>query len=181
MNLISIAIACVVLVVGAYIGKKEIHELAQNENMEIRQEVLSTEDEEPHVDEGEASVSVDTQNSFETETPTQTPQDTLTPLPPSPVTGGGLNEYRYANSELLSQTASELHLKSLEDTDTVTTWYKEKVRAEGMNIKTFVTTKANEKVLNKLSGASANREVRVEITKEPEDVFCYIDVFVTTK
>ncbi len=45
-----------------------------------------------------------------------------------------------------------------------------------MNVKTFVTTKANDKVLNKLVGADADKELRVEISKDPGDSLVKISV-----
>lgn len=181
MNIVAIAIACVVLFVGAYVGKKDLSKYAQNTQVEEGSEVLSTEDEQSiENDEGDASVSVDIKNSIGDET--ATPTGTAIPLPTSnPNASGDLNGYKYADSEVLSVTSSELHLRSSADVDAVTNWYKEKVRGEGMNIKTFVTTKANEKIVNKLVGANANKEIRVEIRREPGETLCYIDVFITAK
>ncbi len=185
MNIVAIAIACVVLVVGAYVGKKDLSNYAQNmsTNGEATNEVLSTEDDQTTItEEGDASVSVDINNSLEDETLTQIPKVTDTPLLTSvPNSTSELNAYMYVNSELISATDSELHLRSSVDTDMVTNWYKEKVRGDGMNIKTFVTTKANEKILNKLVGANADKEIRVEIKKEPGETFCYIDVYILSK
>jgi hypothetical protein len=56
--------------------------------------------------------------------------------------------------------------ESGDDPDTITNWYKEKIISTGMNVKTFVTTKTNGNVLNKLAGANSSLSVLVEIEKK---------------
>jgi hypothetical protein len=59
-------------------------------------------------------------------------------------------------------------MESTEDTDKITDWYKSKIEDLGMNVKSFVTTKANDKILNKLSAADGVREINIEISKDSE-------------
>lgn len=72
----------------------------------------------------------------------------------------------YSDSIKTKQENSNLELESLDDTQKITDWYKEKIRGMGMNAKSFVQTKANGKVLNKLVGSNGKKEIRVEISKE---------------
>ena len=43
--------------------------------------------------------------------------------------------------------------------------YKDKIKEKGMSVTSFVTTSANGNILNKLSGASGNEEVNIEIKR----------------
>lgn len=52
-----------------------------------------------------------------------------------------------------------------DDVDKITNWYKEKIKQEGYNATSFVTTKTNGKVLNKLAGAKAGSKVEVVISQ----------------
>lgn len=96
-------------------------------------------------------------------TPTASPSPTATPTPPQKQSG----DFIYPNSK---NTGGE-NYESTDDPDVITNWYKEKIKGMGMNIKTFVTTKTNGNVLNKLAGATSERNFQVEIgRKEGEAV-----------
>src|SRR5258706_6460349 len=139
MNLVAIAIACVVLFVGAYVGKKDLSRYAQNSNarLEEKHEVLSTEDEQNTTHEDDTSYDVATALKNFTK---------------------DLTSYLYVDADIVSQTDTKLSLSSSANVDIITAWYEDKIKSEGMNIKTFVTTNANDKILNKLVGANANKE-----------------------
>ena len=162
MNLVAIAIACVVLFVGAYVGKKDLSRYAQNSNarLEEKHEVLSTEDEQNTTHEDGTSYDVTT-------APKNFTND--------------LTSYLYVDADIVSQTDTKLSLSSSANVDIITAWYEDKIKSEGMNIKTFVTTNANDKILNKLVGANANKEISVEISKEPGETNCFIHVTVIPK
>ena len=87
-----------------------------------------------------------------------TPTPYPTGAPKSSVTG-----WDYPGSRKISDGVYE----SSDDTDTITDWYRVKINALGYNVKTFVKTKANDKVLNKLVGARQGEELSVEISKNP--------------
>ncbi|MCL5438804.1 MAG: hypothetical protein M1268_02345 [Patescibacteria group bacterium] len=72
----------------------------------------------------------------------------------------------YPGSVKIKNDNGNLELESLDDAQKITDWYKEKIKGMGMNAKSFVQTKANDKVLNKLVGSNGKKEVRVEISKE---------------
>ena len=46
---------------------------------------------------------------------------------------------------------------------------KKKIKAAGMNVNSFVTTKTNGSVLNKLSAADGKTEIKIEIKKQAVD------------
>jgi len=74
-------------------------------------------------------------------------------------------DYQYPNSEIINSSNNPLFLTSTDETDAIIDWYKEKIGNEGMNIKTFVTTKVNDEVLSKLVGVDGQKEIRIEILK----------------
>lgn len=77
-----------------------------------------------------------------------------------------LNEFRYPNSELIQSGDNSNSLESSDDSQIVTNWYKNKIINSSMEIKTFIQTNANEKIVNRLAGSDIKRKVEVEITKE---------------
>ncbi|EKD91305.1 MAG: hypothetical protein ACD_30C00026G0002 [uncultured bacterium] len=87
-----------------------------------------------------------------------TPSPTLAPQ-------NFIGDFVYPNSKKVSGGENSFVLESNDNPDSITDWYKEKIRNLGMNVKTFVTTKTNGKVLNKLVGAGREGEVIVEISK----------------
>jgi len=105
------------------------------------------------------------------ETPTPTPQKdanlpTITPTPTlQPPEKDANLLWQYPNSSIITKSETALILESNGDVDAITDWYKEKIKAMGMNAKSFVVTKTNGNVLNKLVGDNGNIEIRVEISK----------------
>ena len=57
--------------------------------------------------------------------------------------------------------------ESSTDTDTITDWYRTKINTLGYNVKSFVKTKTNDRILNKLAAAKQGSEILVEISREP--------------
>lgn len=105
-------------------------------------------------------------------TPIPTPTPILIPIPPTftpqPKTSSSLNilDFKYPDSTIVSQSSSLLSLESSNTPDDITKWYEDKIKSFGFNVKTFVKTKTNGNVLNKLAGAKNNLGVLVEINKE---------------
>jgi hypothetical protein len=89
------------------------------------------------------------------------PPDTQTATPGPTKTDGSFNisNFIYPGSSVQNRSDSD-------DTDAITEWYKNKIKSLGVNVKSFVTTKANDKVLNKLVGANSELEISVEISKD---------------
>lgn len=92
----------------------------------------------------------------------------LTLTPTSKPSTSNIFDYKYPNSETVSSSDTSLLLNSTDNVGVITDWYKEKIKESGMNVKTFVTTKANDNILNKLVGANGEKKVRIEISKNGE-------------
>lgn len=75
---------------------------------------------------------------------------------------------KYPNSVQISQNESTIY-ESSDDADKITNWYKDKIKSMNMRVKSFVTTKTNGNILNKLVGADGKKEIKVEITKKDDD------------
>ena len=131
-----------------------------NERLPKKQEVMGDKDEE------EESVSQ----------PANTTTATLTTTPEKQVVGI-IFSYKYPNSEVASSNNSELKLYSTDSENIITDWYKEKIKESGMNVRTFVVTRTGGSVLNKLVGGDGESELRVEISKNPDDPEVEISVF----
>lgn len=104
-------------------------------------------------------------------TPTSNPSPTTRPpTPPVTVTvtvtpPSVTSDWQYPGSTQVSAGVYE----SSDPSDKITDWYESKIRQLGLNIKTFVRTKTNDRVLNKLVAAGKSMEIRVEISKNPSD------------
>jgi hypothetical protein len=107
----------------------------------------------------------------ESATPTPTPEVTPEPSqsptnPPDTTAEFSISGFIYPRAVVKSQSSTILMLESSDDTDKITDWYKEKIQNLGANVKSFVVTRANDKVLNKLVGSNSSLEVAVEISKD---------------
>ena len=160
MNVV-IALVCVLLVLGAVVTKQrnliKVNSITPSDK-KVVQEVLSEEDEkEDDVKDEEEIIKVSL-------TPIPTKIPTLKPTV-SVNSSFNISDFIYPNSQAIDQKDGEVKLKSGDGSDKITNWYKEKIKSLGMSVNTFVVTKANDKVLNKLVGAGSNREVRITIEK----------------
>ena len=90
-----------------------------------------------------------------------------------------ISQFKYPGTKELSKTDNTLILESSDNPETITNWYKEKIRSENMNTKSFVTTKANDKVLNKLSAVGNGKNISIEISKEADQQVVRIEVNIT--
>lgn len=104
------------------------------------------------------------------------------PKPPVQVntTNINMNDFRYANSTIVSQGDGKLSLQSSDDPGTITDWYKQKIVAMGANVKSIVTTKTNDNVLNSLSGSTGKASIQVKISKPSGTNTVSIDVTVSS-
>ncbi len=153
MNYVAIAIAAAVLVIGVLFSQKSRF-ITQEElpTSEVLSEEKVIEEDSPQ----EVPVSEDKSSAVAT----------VTRMPTPTLNQTNLADYKYPNSQVVSSTGDSLLLNSTDASETITDWYKEKIRGEGMKVKTFVTTKTNNNVLNKLVGADGEKEIRIEIKKE---------------
>ena len=110
--------------------------------------------------------------------PTLVPQDNLSPVPTGvPSKTSVNNNYIYPNSFNINQNGNEITLESSDDPQVITDWYKGKIQSLNLSAKSFVQTNANDNVLNKLVASNGNREIRVEISKGPQDSTVNVKIF----
>jgi len=117
--------------------------------------------------------SSDSTTLFPTTTPSPVVEPSATSAPtssshsPSPTAYHPKSEtsnWIYPNSKKLSDNQYE----TSDSPETVTDWYKAKIRAEDYSTRTFVATSANSKVFNKLSAAKNNQVITIQISRNPE-------------
>ncbi len=76
-----------------------------------------------------------------------------------------LADFIYPGATTRSQSPNSVSLTSTDDAQTITDWYKNKIKELGMSTRSFVQTKTNDNVNNVLSAAKSNDEIKVTITK----------------
>jgi len=166
MNVLVYVVAVLVVVTGVYFSQKEKKD--EGNDISIKEEVLSESDEESEV--------VVEEKEIDIITPTNIPASTATSVPTKESPSGNILDYKYPNSRIISSTSHSMSLESSDNSDSITNWYKDKINSLGMNVKTYVTTSTNDKVLNKLVGADGNKEIKIEISKENTDSLVSISV-----
>jgi hypothetical protein len=114
-----------------------------------------------------------------TPTPTVSSPTTLpsaTPIPPLLPTSKPIITTKPTHTPPLSQNLYQYpgsldlgsgKYTSSDEPDKITEWYKLKINSDGFNVKSFIKTNSNNKILNKLSGAKNNQNISIEITREP--------------
>ncbi len=100
------------------------------------------------------------------------PSPTSTPVPSS----SSLEKYVYPDAQVSQAFNNSISLTTSDDAAIVTKWYRNKIIESGMSVRSFVATSANDKILNKLSGADSESEVTIEIKKDADNrkVFIFI-------
>src|SRR3989344_3546746 len=152
MQILVTVVAIVVLAIGISLSQRQnkIGYNSQPQKEEVLSESLNPVDAEELEDNGQkAEVTIP-------------PTSTVRPRAGSPT----IEIYKYPGSKVTNLTENSVALESNENVDVITNWYKEKISVSGMNIKTFVVTKANDNILNKLVGANAEGEISVEIEQK---------------
>jgi len=155
MQLALTFIAIVILASGILVTRNK--NIPPNTKKVEIQKVLSDQQGESVVEENEEKINPMVPVLTPTPQPTQKPQESK------------LQDFVYPGSSVVSSDFELLILESNSGVDEITNWYKEKIRSEGFNAKTFVATSANGVVLNKLAGAKEGLEVTIEIKKNPDD------------
>lgn len=121
-----------------------------------------------------------TEIPVETETPTPTEKVQEIPIPTSTQSSTPPQQLNQADSTDLIYPGSNdkggSNYESDDDPDKITDWYKEKIKSMGMNVKTFVATKTNGNVLNKLAGANSKTNISIEIEKEETESITKIKI-----
>ena len=169
-----VVISCLILLSGVAVrqlGKDKYIKDGRNSSPEV----LSVE--EKGAVENQESDTVTSATQSITITTTETPTPTIS----QPGYAFGLASFIYPHAQLLEQNETNLHMTSNEPEETITQWYQDKIIGEGINVRSFVKTKTNGNVLNKLVGAKDSDEVIVEITKEAESDTTNILVTINNK
>jgi len=118
-------------------------------------------------------------------TPTQTAMIESTPSPKatpkySPTsTSGSISDnssFVYPNSITISSGPGHLTLESTDDSGIITDWYEAKIKSMDYNAKSFVKTKANDKVINELTASKSGSELKITIKKDPGEQNTKIEV-----
>ncbi|RJQ36929.1 hypothetical protein C4559_04330 [Candidatus Microgenomates bacterium] len=91
------------------------------------------------------------------------PQTTISPI--NFAIDKKMSAFIYPNSKLIDFEENLLTLKSSDSTEAITNWYKNKIKADKMSIETFIKTKTNNNVSNKLVGTNQNKQITVDIKK----------------
>jgi hypothetical protein len=125
-------------------------------------------------------------------TPTPTSQPTIivtlppatpTPTPttkPTNTNSADLNSFRYPGASVNASDAISMHMSSSDGADSITNWYKSKIKESGYNSTAFVVTNTNGNILTKLAASNGHTEIRVEITKSSGDSSTQITVTART-
>lgn len=160
MNVVFIAIAIVVVAVGGYFGSK-------NKATETKNEVLS----------------LNTTESFPTNTPRVEPSATSSIKPPTStatsVSTSNYSDWKYPNAKVESE-GKVLVMSSNDDADKITNWYKDKVMSLGYSTRNSIKTSSNGVVKNLLQVVNKERSVSIEISKPHSDATVTIEVEITS-
>jgi hypothetical protein len=87
------------------------------------------------------------------------------------VAGEGLkiSDFRYPDAEVVKFEEDSFHLKSSDNIEEVTNWYKKKISDNKIGIRNFIQTNTNGNFSNLLQGASEDENIKVEIEKTSSD------------
>jgi len=169
MNIILLFSAVIIVIAGVLFNQLK-------NSRSLQQQVTQGQEETQEIKE---------ETTIKEETPTSSPtpsipQPTKPQSQPIPKDETLLSKLQYPNATKESSGENTLVLRSNDDPNSITDWYKEKIIGLGMNTKSFVKTRTNDNVLNKLVGADGKQEIRVEITKQADSSTTEIKVFITT-
>ncbi|KKU64378.1 MAG: hypothetical protein UX86_C0009G0008 [Candidatus Amesbacteria bacterium GW2011_GWC1_47_15] len=92
-----------------------------------------------------------------------TPSPTPVPVPSKSTPVAPASDWRYPGS---TQTSTGVYVSS-DVPEKITDWYRQKFNSLGLNVRSIVNTRANEKILNKLSGSGSGMEIEIEIGRNP--------------
>jgi hypothetical protein len=173
MNIAVIFVTLVVVGVGVLANRTDVFDRYLRSSDRNKKTVLSSEDEQDaHKDDEEANALINP-----TETSVQSPTSTPTMvINNNDSFSTGMSYYNYPNSEIVNSSSAELVIRSQDDTDIITNWYKNKIIERGMSVRNFVKTKTNNNILNSLSGASNEEKIEIEISKSPTSKFTKIKI-----
>lgn len=91
-----------------------------------------------------------------------------------------INIYIYPNAKQKSSSNNVLILESTDEPRQITEWYKKQITKNGMKTKTFIQTKTNDNVLNKLVGTNNTQSITVKITQKNNSSTTKIEITAIT-
>ena len=155
MHFIIIFTAILIVAAGVFYNGRDLFLGPESVDKHTNEEVLSmSESDDPSPTPSSSPV------------PPKSPSFTQEPTPKSPSPSQNVSgSFFYPGSTVKSHEGSVSIMVSNDNVDVVTNWYKDKIKSLGMNVTSFVVTKTNGNVLNKLAGASSTSKVEVEIRK----------------
>ena len=174
MQIILSLVAVLILAAGIVVNQNT-DLFKPNASEKSRDNVLAQQDT-PQNEEGKAEVVSEQANEINVENSQAVAGPTSTPYIKPQV--DDLGKYRYPGATVIVSSSTTLVLESSENPDPITDWYKEVINSDGLNVTSFVVTKTNDNVLNKLVGADGVREIKVEIKKDSGDSMVKIEVAV---
>ena len=84
------------------------------------------------------------------------------------------NKYIYTNGTVVINTTSNIKIESEASPDDITLFYKNLFKKNNSKVKSFVTTKTNGNILNKLVGIIDGKTITIEIKKDSDSKTVYI-------
>lgn len=178
MHLVITLTAAALIVVGAfysYESSEEIKRVVATTEATPSAEVQGEETETVEIDMEDESLPV-TLTSTPTPQNTLTPSSTNTPQPTITKNTVSISDYVYPGATVKSNSANSTLLEVSGNVDTVTDWYKAKIKSQGMNITNFVVTKTNDVTKNVLVGGKNGEDVDIEITQSGANGVVRIEV-----
>ena len=97
-----------------------------------------------------------------TSIPTPTSQRTLTQ---TPSTQGNINDFLYPGATQTGNNGNSTNLRTSDDAQVVTNWYKDKIKSLGWNATSAIENNTNSDISNQLVASNGSREIRIQITK----------------
>lgn len=144
-----------VLVVVFFFGGKNFAENLVEKSIQKESVVVEETKEEKKQEQEVQGVKIENQVSFESSTS------------PSPqVTPAGQAEFVYPGSSQIGEEGSFKVYKSSDSAESITKWYEDQIDKRNLGATSIVRTETNGNILNKLSAASPDFKIEVEITSE---------------
>jgi hypothetical protein len=172
VRIVLITICLVIIIAASYINNSgrfsNFKKQSNQEPVNSQEKVLSQESK------TETDSNVNEVKEIKEE-PSKKIEPTNTPSPTSVPSSTNLSDFIYPGSEVLSSSDSSLSLKSSADTDTIASWYKDKLKESGTSL-SFAKADANGKISISISGYKNSIKFEVDVKKEADDAFAYITV-----
>ena len=166
MKLLTL-LALFTVAVGIYTSRKSVNNEVKEKEDVLSKEVVEQDSSQTEID------SISKSKALSTPTPTNSQSSSVQK---NQSNLSDMENFIYPGATVLSSSKEEMKIVTEIDIDKITQWYKDKIREEGLNTKTFVTTSTNGNVHNELVGAGKEGEVRVIISKDSDSNSVVINI-----